>query len=144
MNVDLSKLILHTGYNAFKNDGLVYTGSIDFTTSLTSSQLWTSTTSFTISSFPQFTKFFAFFQEAVDATTLLGSAQWYPNNVAVGSIAAHVTTAPFVGYIGASIYPIINGNTVTVTAELQNPYASTVSLDALNVPFAFIEYTLAN
>lgn len=145
MSVDLSKLILHSGFNAFKNDGNVYIGSISFPASMTTGQFYTTTVSFTISSSPQFTRFFAFFRETVDATLLGGGAQWYPGNVAVGSVGVHVNApAPNVGYLNGAVYPIINGNTVTVKAELKNPYGNSITLDALSVPFAFIEYTLAN
>ena len=151
MSVDLSKLITNSPNNSFKNDGTIYTGTIAFPTSCASGTSATSTYSFTLNDTPQFSKFFAYFRETTDAITAYvgGSSNgtlWYDQNTAVNQgVGITVTSpAPSAGVISASLYPIINGNTITITAEVWNPYSSTISISPLSVPFAFIEYTLAN
>jgi hypothetical protein len=145
MSVDLSKVILATPYNAFKNDGDLYTGSINFPTSLTAGQLSVTTVPTTLGELPQFSKFYAYFQEFLDAT-VGNPQQWYPAGVGgQWGVGIHVSApAPNVGWLNAAIYPVILGNTILVTAQVFNPYSNTVTLNALNVPFAFVEYTLAN
>ena len=142
--IDLSKVIYSSNNNSFKNDGTIYTGSVTFPTSLTSGQNSITTTTINISSFPQFSKFYANFKEEADCVYSTGSVQWYDEIVSAGSIGIHVNTAPHVGYINCSLYPVILTNTVLITASVQNPYNVTIGLDSLTVPYAFIEYTLAN
>lgn len=144
MSADLTKLALYSNANAFKNDDMAYTGSITFPTSVAASTTAATTSSFTLGSSPQFTKFFANFQELTDAQLLGGAAQWYPANVAYGNVGIYTPTSPFAGWLGAYLYAVINGTTVTIRAEVHNPYSSTVTFNTLTVPFAFIEYTLAN
>lgn len=143
MTVDLSKVVFYSGANAFKNDGTVYTGSLTFPTSLTSGQLGAVTTSFTLSSAPQFSKFFANFVETVDAMNSK-PAQWYDEELCY-SVGIYINSPSiYANWYAAFIYPIINGNTVTVRLEFQNPYGTSITLNPLTVPFAFVEYTLAN
>ena len=143
--MNLDNVILATAYNSFKNDGFNYTGSISFPTSLTSNQLSITTTPVSLGELPQFSKFYAFFKEYLDAT-VGNAAEWYPCNVG-GQFGVGIdVTAPGgeAGWIQASVYPVITGDTVLVTAAVFNPYNVTITLAALTVPFAFIEYTLAN
>lgn len=149
MKVDLSKCAYYSGANAFKNDSAVYTGSLAFPTSATAGATVFNTTTISLNSTPQFSKFYADFQEVTDATSSLGiGVQWYAAQVAYGSVAVQVTTAPYTGYVGGFLYPIINGapfsGTMTIRAELHNPNPATVSFAPLTVQFAFIVYTLAN
>jgi hypothetical protein len=143
--VDLSQVISATTYNAFKNDGFLYTGSLNFPTSITAGATSTVTSVITLGEAPQFSKFYAYFQEYLDAT-VGGSAEWYPASVgSQWNVGIHVS-APGgdVGWLNCAIYPVINGQKVTVTGIVFNPYSGTITLTALNVPFAFVEYTLAN
>ena len=141
---DITKLTLYTPDNAFKNV-TKYSGSVTFPTSVLASATITITSSFTLTTPPVFTAFFAQFLELSDA---LGPSsqgvQWYPANIANQDIAINVTApAPDVGYINCSVYPIINGTNVTVTGYFHNPYAANLTLTALTVPFVFIDYALA-
>lgn len=142
--MDITKLTLYTPDNAFKNVNK-YSGSIIFPTSVLANAAITVTSSFTLTTAPVFTAFFAQFLELSDA---LGPSsqgiQWYSGNVASQDIGINVT-APGgdAGYINCSIYPIINGNTLTVTGYFHNPYAATITLAALTVPFVFMDYALA-
>ncbi len=146
---DLSKLILYTPDNAFKNVNS-YSGSVTFPTTLAAGSVSSPTTVVQLTDTPVFTVFFAQFLEINDATFLYGFGagttpkRWYAGNVA-NYIGIHVNApAPNVGWLLASIYPVINGNTVTMTGYVFNPYGVGVTFDALSVPFVFIEYTLAN
>lgn len=148
---DLSKLILYTPDNAFKNVN-VYTGSINFPTSLSAGQTATVTSAITLTDSPVFTNWFAYFLEETEAIGIYGFSagttpqRWYSGNVAGNfGIGIHVNSpAGNVGWINCGLYPIINGNVVTMTGVVFNGYSNSISLDALNVPFVFVEYTLAN
>lgn len=143
--INLDNVIFSSENNSFKNDGDIYTGSISFPTSLTSGQLSVTTTAVNLGEVVQFSKFYAYFQEYLDAT--VGNLpQWYPANVGGQfSVGIYVNSpSPNAGWINCGIYPVIFGDQILVTAAVQNPYSNSISLNSLNVPFAFIEYTLAD
>lgn len=142
---DLSDLIFYSPDNAFKNVNS-YPGSITFPTSVLAGATATVTSVITLTDTPVFTNFFTNFLQITDAEFSTGSAQWYTSNESGGDdIGIHVTApAPDVGWLNASVYPVIDGNTVTVTGTVFNPFSGTVTLTALTVPFVFVEYTLAN
>lgn len=141
---DLTKLILYSPDNAYKNVNK-YSGSITFPTSLTSGQTATVTSTVILTASPVYTRFFSNFVELNDAVAASVTKQWYSANVSGNfGIGIHISTAPFTSWVGCGLYPVINGNVVTVTGVVINPTGSTVSLDALIVPFIFLEYTLAN
>lgn len=149
MSVDLTKLTLYSPDNAFKNVNR-YAGSITFPTSVASGGTLSPTTVVTLTDTPVFTAFHCNFLEYFDAFNATGIAHWY-NTAAVSyqeapSIAITILTpAPHVGEIGAcTIYPVINGSTVTVTGYYHNPYAVALTFAPLTIPFVFVEYTLAN
>src|ERR1035437_2454712 len=109
--IDLSKIIMDTSYNSFKNDGFLYPGSINFPTSLIAGQLSVTSVAVNLGETVQFSKFYAYFQEFLDAT-VGNSAQWYPCNVGGQFSVGIYVSAPSgdVGWINASIYPVIVGN----------------------------------
>jgi hypothetical protein len=145
MGVDLSKVQFASTYNAFKNNNTLYTGSISFPTSLTSGQQSITTQAVPISVSPQFSKFYANFWEVVDRISSTSSAQWYEAPISAYSVGIQVTApAPNVGVINCGVYPVLIGNQMLVTAQVNNPYSNGITLGALTVPYAFIEYTLAN
>lgn len=145
MSIDLSKVQFASTYNSFKNDGLLYTGSISFPTSLTAAQQYTATTTISTLVNPQFSKFYANFLEIVDAINSVGSPQWYDATIAANSVAILVTGPPGeAGWINCGVYPIISGNEIVVTASIFNPYPVSITLQPLTVSFAFFEYTLAD
>lgn len=148
MTVDLTKLILDTPYNSFKNVNK-YLGTLSFATSVLAGATLAPTTNIILTDTPVFTAFYCNFLENIDATFGVGSAQWY--NIGAASavnpnIGILITgPAPHVNeWSGCTVYPVINGNTLTVTGNFHNPYAVNLTLQALSVPFVFIEYTLAN
>lgn len=145
MTVDLSKLILYTPDNAFKNVNK-YSGSVVFPTSATAGQTVTVTTTVSLTDVPIYTDYFAQFVELEDAITGGSSKLWYSGNEAGNfGIGIHVS-APVgnVGWLGCGVYPVINGTTLTMTGTFINPYSNSITLDALTVPFVFVEYTLAS
>ena len=144
MSVDLSELILYSPDNAFKNASS-YSGTIVFPTSLSTGQNWTGSFSVNLSVDPVYSMFYAYFQEFFDAT-LGNSAQWYPANVSGYFNIGIYVNSPTVnaGWISCGIYYILNGNTIKVVGNVQNPYSNSITLNALSVPCVFIDYTLAN
>lgn len=144
MNVDLSKVILDSNYNAFKNNNS-YPGSITFPTAVppaTISVPFTATsTSFTLIEAPVYSVFFAKFTEFIDGLTGSVDLQWYAALVASDNVAyfdpAHSPALP--GQLQLSL----NGTVATVTASVINQTANTYHV-TLVVPFVFIDYTLAN
>lgn len=146
---DLSKVQFTSVANSFKNDAQIYKGSITLSASIPGSSFLTASTTFTLASSPQFSILYAFFQEFTDASQqyFVGSgynpAEWYQTSVDT-RLGVIVTTSPFQGPIDGLIYPVINGNQVTVTALVNNPYSSTIAYTPLTIPFAFFYYTLSN
>lgn len=136
---DLSKVQSTTTANSFKNDGLVYKGDIVFPTSIPGGSFSTSTVNFTVSVAPQFCVLYAYFQEFMDVGTA-NPAQWYQTSINT-KIGLTVSGKPT---LDAIIYPVINGTTITVTGLVNNPYSTSISLTQLTVPFAFVNYGLAN
>lgn len=148
MTVDLTKLVLYTPDNAFKNVNR-YSGSLTFPTTIPASSTTLITTVFSLTDTPVYTEFFANFLELNEATSTYGTAygttpvRWYSGNVAGQfGIALH-ETAPASTWINVGIYPTIVGNTVTITGAVFNGSGSVLTVNALTVPFVFIEYTLA-
>lgn len=147
---DLNKVQFSSEANAFKNDGTIYTGTLNFPTSIAGNTTVTVSQTVALTSAPQFSLLFAYFQDYMDTLQqyFYGSGYsgqaWYPGTVdnKVGLVAT--APAPQAGPVVALIYPVINGNTVTVTGIVPNPYSVTITLTALSVPWSFIEYTMTN
>jgi len=146
---DLSKLQYFSGANSFKNDGFIYTGSIAFPTSIAGGSFVTTTQSFTLSSAPVFSMLYCYYQEYYDAAqqNTIGSGyngpQWYQASVN-SKLGLVIPSGVHAGVIDATVYTVIDGNTVTVTGLVNNPYSTAITLNAVSVPYAFIEYTLTN
>jgi hypothetical protein len=145
MNIDLSKLVTITSYNSFKNVN-VYTGSLTLPTSIPpDSAIPTQTsTTITLTDIPVFLSFFAFYNDSYNATVSINDPQWY-NAAASGdaNVAYPATNDPVNGNISCFFYPVIDGNIVTIVARGLNQTATTYHAN-ISVPFAFVEYTLAN
>lgn len=146
---DLSKVQSTSVVNSFKNDGGIYKGSLTLSASIPAGSFLTSSTTVTLTSAPQFCMLYAFFQEYMDVTEQWAGkvdynpAAWYLtgiNNRFAVLVSAPGASPPADGII----YPVINGNQVTVNAILNNPYSSTMTYTALTIPFAFFEYTMTN
>lgn len=148
---DYSKLVLSSTTNAFKNVNR-YSGSLTFPTGLNAGQTVNVTSIIELTDNPVFTQFFANFLETTEAIGLYVSAagttptRWYSGNIpGLYGVGIHVNApAGQVSWLSCSVYPVINGNTVVVTGTVINPYAVSITLDSLTVPWVFVEYTLAN
>lgn len=148
--IDLSKVVLATQYNSFKNNN-IYTGSINFPTSVAAGVTTQTTVTIALNETPNFSKFFGYFQEFTDTDQqyTVGSgyngAEWYPSNVGgqgdVGLLV--ITPLANAGPYGGFLYGVIQDNALVVTASITNIYSSTATYQALNVPFAFIDYSLS-
>lgn len=149
-NYDLNNVQFSSEANSFKNDSIVYTGTLTLPTSVPAGSTGIAFANFTLSAVPQFSQLYAFFQELTDGIQqdTVGSgyntAQWYDGSLN-NKLAVRVT-APVgsTGVFGGLVYPIINGTQVQVQAIYSNSASSTVTLAPLTIPFAFIEYTLTN
>lgn len=145
MSIDLSKLVTISSRNSFKNVN-VYTGSLTLPTSIppdSATPTQTSTT-ITLTDTPVFLSFFAFYNDLYNATVSINNPQWY-GAAASGqaNVAYPATNDPINGNIACFFYPVINGNVVTVVARGLNQTDTTYNAN-ISVPFAFVEYTLAN
>lgn len=152
MTVDLSKVELATTYNSYKNDNAVYTGSFTTPTTLTSQQQYLATQSVTLATLPQFSKFYANFQEWADmfeqfsGNLDFNGPEWYPCNVGGYENIGLTVTAPVAqkSVIQASVYPVILAGTLIPTLYINNPYSVTITLTAVTIQWAFVVYSLAN
>lgn len=148
--IDLSKVQYDSSANSFKNDSLLYIGSIVFPTTIAVGTFVTITQDFTVPEQPVFSHLYAFFKEFSDASASFNGysgdrgAQWY--KISVNAKVGLIVTAPAAnaGPLEALIYPVINGSTITVTGIVNNPYPSNITLNPVTVPFGYIEYTLTN
>lgn len=155
MGIDLSKVQLASDYNAFKNDDVLYSGTYNFPTTLTPGFSYISPQTFNIGTVPQFMKFFAYFIHFADEPFVLGPPagvpnpaylRWYESSAAFYNIGLNVTGPS--GNVGAplnaALWYTINGTNVTVQGWVFNPYSNNITVSAVNVPFVFVEYSLAN
>ncbi len=143
MSVDISKLILYSPDNAFKNVNS-YTGSLVMPTLVPAGGVVTVTSEITLSDVPIFTELFCYFVEATDALYGSTTAQWYSTNIAGNfGIGIH-EIAPVDVWLNCAVYPVISGNTVTITGDVFNGGAGDATFVALTIPFIFIEYTTAS
>lgn len=146
MSIDYTKVDYHSDLAGFKNDGVLYTGTIDIPTSLTAGEKKiVSATPITIATSPEFCMFFAKFQDYTDLTFSGTGAQWYPGFVGATANVGCTVTAPVgsAGPLNISINPVINGTTVTVQVWVNNPYSNSITIAAQSIPWAFVEFSLA-
>lgn len=149
--IDYSKIVFSSDTNAFKNVNR-YSGTLTFPTGLNAGQTVDVTSRVQLTDSPVFTQFFANFLETTEAIGLYASAagttpvRWFSANIpGLFGVGIHVNApAGQVSWLSCSVYPVINGSTVVVTGTVINPYAVSITLDSLTVPWVFVEYTLAN
>lgn len=134
MTVDLEKVILFTGANAFKNTG-VYDTSITMTGTITAGQTRTFTSVVTLDENQDFAYAIANYVEFIKG----GSAAYQ----VLPTFDAYVVTTP-TGFINTALYFTINGSTVTFTAAINNPYGGTETIADTTINIRYVTYTLAN
>lgn len=147
---DLNKVQFSSQANSFKNNSVVYQGSLVLSASIPAGSFLTVSQTFTIPESPQFSELYAFFQDEMDVEQqyFVGSgfdpARWYKASVNNPFAIIVLTPGANAGPLGGIIYPVIKGNQITVNAIVNNPYSSTITYTPLTIPFAFIEYTMTN
>lgn len=147
MTVDLTKLILNTNFNSFKNVNS-YSGTLTLPASVPPATLVApyaiASSSVTLTEPPVFTAFFAYFNEFSDALNGFNNPQWYNAATPGGYNVAYPALLDVVnGNLGFFMGPIINGSTVTIQAQTSNTTATTYAA-SVTVPWVFVQYTLAN
>lgn len=143
MTLDLTKLILHTGYNSFKNSS-VQRGNLTLPTSLNTSNFHTSTLVFTLTEPASFIQAYKYSSDYGDYFNYLDSAYhdaWRQVNVNDDDLI--FTSAGLYYY---NIYMKLVGNVVTFTlfAPKSTSGTPTVTHPTYLVPVTFVEYRLAN
>jgi hypothetical protein len=147
MSLGQSRIDYDSGSMGFKNDGNIYTGSIDIPTSLASGEKRVVTSApLTIAAQPEFCLFFAKFTEYYDVLYATGvGAQWYPLNVGAQFAAGLSVTAPAgsAGPLNYGINPLLNGTSVSVQLTIINPYSNAITIAPQTINWAFVGYSLA-
>jgi hypothetical protein len=141
--VDLSKVILHTAYDSYKNVSK-YSGSFNFSGFVGSGQQTIGSSVFTLSRPPTYSKLFVYAYEFGEAISGSPVQRWLSPNIPNSFQTATLCSTPYGDqYIQYGVYVTITGAVVQVKAEILQPYAAGVTLYARNVPFSFIDYTTA-
>lgn len=141
--IDLTKLILHTGYNSFKNIS-VHTGNLVLPTSLNTSTTYSYTLNFTLSETASFLQAYKYSTDYGQYFNFLDSAYhdaWRQINLNEDDL---IFTSAGLYYYRIRI--LLNGNQVSVTlfAPKSTSGTPTVNHPTGLVPITFIEYRLAN
>lgn len=141
--VDLSKVILHTAYDSYKNV-TKYTGTLVIAGTLAPGSQVITTQSFSVSKTPTYSKLFVNCQEIGDAISGIAVTRWYSTNIPNTFQPAVWCSTP-VGntWLQYGIYIVLFGTSILLRASMFNPYAGNITLTSTNVPFAFIDYTTA-
>lgn len=143
MTVDLTKLILHTGYNSFKNNS-IQRGNLTLPTSLNTSTFFTSTLTFTLTQTASFIQAYKYSTDYGDYFNYLDSAyhnQWRQINANNDDL---IFTSSGLYYY--NIYMKLASNVVTfsLVAPKSTSGTPTVTHPTGLVPVTFVEYRLAN
>lgn len=146
MEPDITKLILTSDKNAFKNES-VQRNNLTIPTSIPASTRVTSSVQFTLSESANFIVPYVYATDYGDYFNFLDSQYhdgWRPinNSSASGSGEFFLRTSGGIYDYGVRIK--INGNVVTATAYFRNISASPITVihPTFLIPITFIEYTL--
>lgn len=143
MAVDLNKLILHTGYNSFKNVS-VYRDELDLPVSLNTSTVYTDSVSFTLSEQASFIQAYMKTSDYAQYFQFLDSEYhdaWRQINANNDNLI-FTSSGLYYYYVRMSI----SGNVVTFTLQAPRSTSGTpvIRHNTMKVPITFIEYRLAN
>lgn len=142
--MDLSKILLHSALNAFKNNSNP-SDVLSLPTSLAAGATWTDSVSFMLASTTSFIQTYIYSTDYSDSFRYPDSEYhdyWHPLNVSESSLIYDVAT--FLYFYDINIY--INEGAVTATLIIENDTGSTVNYDhpTYEVPITLIDYSLAN
>ena len=143
MAVDLSKLILHTGYNSFKNVA-VHRGNLTLPTSLNTSSVYTNSISFTLDDQASFTQAYMYTSDYSQYFQFLDSGYhdaWRQINANNDNLI-FTSSGLYYYYVRMTV----NANVVTFTLYAPKATAGTPTVRHPTglVPITFTEYRLAN
>lgn len=130
MTLDLSRVIYSSTTNAYKNTG-VKTSSINLTGTVAAGTFATFETTIVLTETQNYGKLFIYVTDFFSSET-----GWFNARAsALINTSGPATTHDF--WLGTKI----NGDNVTVYAQLFNPYGSTLTLTDTTVPIIYITYT---
>lgn len=146
MNPDVSKLILSSDHNAFKNRS-VQRGFLPIPTSIPANSRVNNTITFTLSEVANFIQTYIYATDYGDYFNFLDSRYhdgWRPINNSTASGSGDFLVFTSAGLYDYAVRISIDGNVVTVTGSFRNISGSTLTINHPNylVPVTFIEYTL--
>jgi len=130
--VDYSKLNFTSQLNTFKNTG-VYSSSITLSGNLGAGATATFTSTITLAE----NQVFVFAKAQYVEFTKGGAPTWQM----LPTFDAYVVTTP-IGFINTALYATVNGNIVTFTAFMRNPYGTTETIANTTIPITYVTYTV--
>lgn len=138
MAVDVTKLIFSSSNNTFKNTG-VYDTSIILSGTIAPSATATFTKVITLTDNQDFVFAKAKYREFTKYINGFTSQVWqkFPTHY------AYIPTTP-TGNLGADLRVSVNGNIVTFTAVIFNPYVGTETITTETISIRYTTYTLTN
>lgn len=146
MEPDITKLIMTSDKNAFKNES-VQRNNLAIPTSIPASSRVTSTVTFTLSEIANFIQAYIYATDYGDYFNFLDSKYhdgWRSINNSTASGSGEYLLFTSGGLYDFAVRISINGNVVTATASFRNISASTITINhpTYLIPITFIEYTL--
>ena len=142
--VDLSKTLFHSGFNAFKNDNL-FQGTLTLPSSLANNTEYTDTVSFTVAQSDNFMQAYIYSTDYNDSFRYLDDNYhdyWHALNVSESNLL--FDNATFLWFYDVTINKV--DDIITATLYIENSSGSTLTYDhpTFEVPVAFVDYSLAN
>lgn len=146
MEPDITKLIMTSDKNAFKNES-VQRNNLAIPASIPASSRVTSTVQFTLNEAANFIQVYVYATDYGDYFNFLDSKYhdgWRPINNSSASGSGEYLLFTSGGLYDYGVKISIKGKIVTATAYFRNISASTITINhpTLLIPITFIEYTL--
>lgn len=146
MEPDITKLIMTTDHNAFKNES-VQRASIPIPASIPASSTVVNTVQFSLAEAANFIQVYIYATDYGDYFNFLDSKYhdgWRAINNSTASGSGEYLVFTSGGLYDYAVRISITGNIVTATASFRNISASPITINhpTLLVPITFIEYTL--
>lgn len=146
MEPDITKLIMTSDKNAFKNES-VQRNNLAIPTSIPASSRVTSTVQFTLNEAANFLQVYVYATDYGDYFNFLDSKYhdgWRPINNSSASGSGEYLLFTSGGLYDYGVKISINGKIVTATAYFRNISGGTITINhpTYLVPITFIEYTL--
>lgn len=140
MSVDLTKLVLHTGYDTFKND-TIYTGSFTVSGS-TAGGINTRTFTIALGSVPN--HYDIVFNGPTDAggSDPRTAGAWFKQGYVW--VRGDNAGAGYSNYQTAwRVYSAVNGTTLTITLIFSQQFSSSLTLTNTNFSYRLVDYSVS-